>query len=65
MRNGKSCSIKGCNEKSVRSISISRLSKIGMDVEGVKKAHLCSLHYKEFKKKSKDTRKVEQWRFKT
>ena len=59
----KICSVIECNEAAVRSISSSRVSKTGMNVERTRRVQLCSIHYKEFKKKSRNFRKVEQWRY--
>lgn len=60
---GVPCSVTGCTEKAVRSISGSRTEKHLQIQSGTRRAYLCQTHYKELKKKSRNERKVEQWRY--
>jgi len=60
---GVKCSIINCNETAVRSISIDKVEAAGLKVTETKRGYLCEQHYKEYKKKSKDDRRVEKWRW--
>lgn len=58
---GKTCEVKGCSEPAHRSISIKKLSKSGLSLEGkTGNAHICKEHYKEYKKATKEERKLER-----
>jgi len=59
------CSIVNCNENAIRSISSEKVESSGLKLTDTKRGYLCEHHYKEYKKKSKDTRKVEKWRWST
>ena len=61
IRKGTSCSIAGCEEEAVRSISVPKAKAAGLDVEG-RRAYLCKEHYKQFKKGSRKERQIERWR---
>ena len=58
------CSVQGCQNQALRSISITDVSKY-LDLKPGKerRAYLCKEHYKEFKKKSKKDKKTEQLRY--
>jgi hypothetical protein len=56
------CNVLDCNEEIKRSMSFKKVSealpKLKFDSSG-KKVHLCKVHYKEYKKATKDQRKME------
>jgi hypothetical protein len=58
---GELCSVVNCNEEAVRSISVPKVKAAGINVDG-RRAYLCKLHYKEYKKNSKNERRIEKWR---
>ena len=60
---GVKCTVIGCETTAVRSISMEKVESSGIKTEGDKKAYLCDMHYKEFKKKSKTSRQVDRWRW--
>ena len=58
-RQGDICTVKGCDKDAERSISADAASEAGLDIkEGVRRAHLCKDHYKEYKKRSRKDRKL-------
>jgi len=57
------CSIAGCSNNAERSLSISRLPPGMQVVPGTKRARLCKQHYKEFKKLTKEQRKLDRARY--
>jgi len=62
---GVKCSVSGCNKDAVRSISSAKAKSAGLNISsGERRAYLCKEHYKEYKKKTKKEKKVEQWRYK-
>jgi len=63
VKKGVRCSVKGCTQPAVRSVSVERAKAAGLDVEG-RRAYLCEEHYKEFKRRRRRERLVERWRFK-
>ncbi|RJS86480.1 hypothetical protein CW701_02310 [Candidatus Bathyarchaeota archaeon] len=63
VKKGVQCSVKGCTQLAVRSVSVERAKAAGLDVEG-RRAYLCEEHYKEFKRRRRRERLVERWRFK-
>ncbi|MEM3522025.1 MAG: hypothetical protein QW589_04410 [Candidatus Bathyarchaeia archaeon] len=62
---GISCSVLGCNQPAVRSLSNEKASETGLNLStgASKRAYLCKKHYKEVKKKTKKQRLIEKWRF--
>lgn len=60
---GVKCSVSGCREKAVRSISFDKVKAAGLKINEDRRAYLCRNHYKEFKRMSKNSRKVEKWRW--
>ncbi|MBL7167378.1 hypothetical protein ISS40_01770 [Candidatus Bathyarchaeota archaeon] len=58
---GTTCSVAGCDDDAVRSVSLPKAKSAGLDIEG-KRAYLCKDHYKEFKKGSKKDKQIEKWR---
>ena len=60
---GIKCSVVNCNEMAIRSISSEKVESSGLKLTDSKRGYLCEQHYKEYKKKSKDDRRVEKWRW--
>ena len=58
---GTKCSVAGCDDDAIRSVSLPKAKSAGLDVEG-KRAYLCKDHYKEYKKGGKKDRQIEKWR---
>jgi len=59
------CDVVGCNKPAYRSVSVSELSKVGLNLKISARrgrVHLCKDHYKEFKKARKNIKKYEKWR---
>ncbi|MEM3578884.1 MAG: hypothetical protein QXL54_01500 [Candidatus Bathyarchaeia archaeon] len=62
---GVKCSVVGCGREAARSLSVEKVKMAGLSVSSnERRAYLCESHYKEFKKRTKRERKIEQWRFK-
>jgi len=62
---GVKCSVSGCGKEAIRSISAEKVKSAGLNIgSGARRAYLCKEHYKEYKKKTKKEKKVEQWRYK-
>ncbi|MFQ6084870.1 MAG: hypothetical protein ACE5OY_01190 [Candidatus Bathyarchaeia archaeon] len=61
---GTVCSVVGCNERAVRSVSAEQISEAKMSVEATGRSYLCKEHYKEVKRKGKRKRKLEMLRYK-
>lgn len=59
---GVKCSVKGCSEDAVRSLSVAKVKNAGLDIEAGRRAYLCKEHYKEFKKGNKKDARIEKWR---
>lgn len=55
------CGVMGCSQPGVRSYSRDAVEKGGLKVEDekAKRVHLCREHNKEYKKATKDERKLE------
>ncbi|RLE66271.1 MAG: hypothetical protein DRJ38_02030 [Thermoprotei archaeon] len=65
IKKGVLCSVKGCNNKAIRTISYSVFSAANTSLtlkEKSRRIYLCKEHYKIFKKKSKKQRTYEKWR---
>ncbi len=60
---GTKCSVVDCCEPAVRSISTEKAESAGLKVVEERRAYLCRGHYKELKRKSRDERRVERWRW--
>ncbi|OYT65212.1 hypothetical protein B6U74_04025 [Candidatus Bathyarchaeota archaeon ex4484_205] len=61
---GIQCSVAGCKERAVRSVSRERAVRSGLKIEGEgRKAYLCREHYKDYKKALKDEMKVMRMRW--
>jgi len=61
---GERCSVKGCDEPAVRSLPADKVTRAGLNVGDVRRAYLCKLHYKEYKRRTRKDRKLELWRLK-
>ncbi|MBS7621874.1 hypothetical protein KEJ32_07175 [Candidatus Bathyarchaeota archaeon] len=62
---GVKCSVSGCGKEAKRSLSAIKVRMAGLTLgSGERRAYLCESHYKDFKKKTKKERKIEQWRYK-
>lgn len=63
---GVKCSVSRCGKEAIRSLSAARVKSAGLEIgSNERRAYLCKEHYKEYKKKTKKEKKVEQWRYKT
>ncbi len=66
VRKGVKCSVAGCDERAVRSISVNKLGPLASRVKlgrGVRRAYLCERHYKEWKRLTKKSRQLELLRY--
>jgi len=62
---GIKCSVSGCGEDAIRSVSAEEASKSGLKVTTTTgRSYLCKKHYKEMKKKTKKDTQVDRWRMK-
>jgi hypothetical protein len=61
---GVKCSVSGCGGDAVRSLSAEKVRVAGLKVGSERRAYLCKEHYKEYKKKTKKDKQLEQWRYK-
>ena len=60
---GEKCSVEGCSNDAIRSISLNTVRSSGLKLKDTKRAYLCQEHYKEFKKRSKADRKIDSLRW--
>ncbi len=59
-RSVEKCAVKGCGKDAERSVSGEAAREAGLDVEeGLRRAHLCKDHYRQFKKATREDRKLE------
>ncbi|MFX1562139.1 MAG: hypothetical protein ACFFDP_02400 [Promethearchaeota archaeon] len=71
IKQGEPCSVEGCNEKAIRSVSSDKASEafqkasLALKPGRRRRAYLCTAHYKIFKKQQKTERKVDKWRYST
>ena len=59
---GIKCTVTGCAEDAVRSLSPNDVSRAGLKVSTSGRGYLCKNHYKEMKKKLRKDRTIEKWR---
>lgn len=59
---GVKCSVVGCSQEAVRSISTGDISRAGLKISTSGRGYLCKNHYKEMKKSLRKDRQVERWR---
>jgi len=60
---GVKCSVSGCDKDAIRSIAAGKVSTAGLKIDTERRAYLCKVHYKEFKKVTKKDRTLEKWRY--
>lgn len=60
---GIKCIVVNCSEVAIRSISIEKVESAGLKVNEARRGYLCKQHYREYKKKNKEDRRVEKWRW--
>jgi len=61
---GAKCNVDGCDEDGTRSLNTVKVERAGLRVTSIgKKSVLCKIHYKEWKKESKDDRDLERARY--
>lgn len=61
---GAKCNVDGCTNDGTRSLNTTKIENAGLRVNSAgKKTVLCKLHYKEYKKESKDDRALERARY--
>jgi len=60
---GVTCSVTGCIEMAVRSISAEKVAEAKLSTGATRRAYLCRKHYKELKKNLKKDRRLEKWRW--
>lgn len=60
---GINCSVDGCSEMAVRSISAEKASEAKLKTAEARRAYLCKKHYKELKKQLRKDRRLEKWRW--
>jgi len=61
---GAKCNIQGCDNDGLRSINTTKVQNAGLQVASSgKKSVLCKVHYKEWKKETKDERSLERARY--
>jgi hypothetical protein len=63
IKKGMKCTVIGCENMAVRSVSMGEVGLVELKVEEGRRAYLCGGHYKEFKKKNKGARLVDKWRW--
>ncbi|MEM2094722.1 MAG: hypothetical protein QXI32_05440 [Candidatus Bathyarchaeia archaeon] len=57
------CSVPGCKETAFRCISGVKAERSGLGIEKARHVYLCKGHYKEFKRKNREERRIEKWRW--
>ncbi len=65
IKKGQTCSVEGCGKEAVRSVSSIKVSEAGLNLSGSRRGYLCAEHYKEYKKRSKKTNRLQRWRYNT
>ena len=61
---GEKCSVSGCGREAARSISADKVKAAGFNVSNKeKRSFICKEHYKEYKKKTKKDKALDQWRW--
>ena len=61
---GVKCTVSGCSREAVRSISADKVKAAGLSINTKEnRAFICREHYKEYKKKSKKDKTLDQWRW--
>jgi len=58
---GAGCSVSGCSDAAVRSVSAKKVKDAGLELAGKqRRAYLCRTHYKQYKKAMKEERLTER-----
>jgi hypothetical protein len=60
---GQPCSVTGCQNPAIRSISPDKVSGTGLNIGAARRAYFCKTHYREFKKLTRKDRQLDKWRF--
>jgi hypothetical protein len=60
---GVNCSVSGCGEKALRSISAEDASQAKLNIGDARRAYLCKKHYRELKKNLRQDRRLQKWRW--
>ncbi|MEK0345708.1 MAG: hypothetical protein QQN65_02605 [Nitrosopumilus sp.] len=61
---GAKCNVDGCDQDGTRSLNTAKVERAGLRVTSSgKKSVLCKIHYKEWKKESKEDRDLERARY--
>jgi hypothetical protein len=61
---GAKCNVTGCDNTGIRSINTTKVENAGLRVSSdSKKSVLCKIHYKEWKKETKEDRSLERARY--
>jgi hypothetical protein len=61
---GETCSVSGCKNEAARSITADKCKAAGLNVNTAeKRAFICKEHYKDFKKKTKNDKTLDKWRY--
>ena len=60
---GVGCSVSGCTEKAIRSVSVARAERANLKVGDSRRVYLCEAHYREFKKRSRKDQRLERLRW--
>jgi hypothetical protein len=60
---GAKCSVVGCQNEAVRSLHIDKVTDAGLEAQGTRRAYLCKDHYKQYKKATKQEKKLDKWRY--
>ncbi|MFQ6135255.1 MAG: hypothetical protein ACE5KU_05515 [Nitrososphaerales archaeon] len=61
---GVGCSVKGCSESAIRSLSKNKLAGSDLETSGERRVYLCRNHYKQWKKSTKKDEDMERLRWK-
>ena len=63
---GVKCSVAGCSQDAVRSVSSEKARSAGLHLKtSGRRAYLCREHYRELKKRMRKERRAELWRYKS
>jgi len=60
---GVKCSVEGCTEAAMRSVSTEMASEAKLKTTEARRAYLCKKHYKELKKHLRKDRRLQKWRW--
>ena len=66
IKKGEGCSVIGCGNAAVRSLSpsyASTMKEIGLEIKDSSRLYLCEDHYKIFKKARSGEERLERWRY--